>query len=237
MKTKLAPSMMCASYANLINEIKAIDTAGVDFLHCDIMDGHYVPNLIAGPDYIKTLRRISDTRIDLHLMVEKPENFIDMFEMQPGERICFHFETTYHPQRLVTQLKKRGLETGIALAPSVPVVMIEDLLEDIDFVHIMMVNPGYAGQPLIPAMMNKVIQTRRMLKERGLDLDIEVDGCVDYDNTIEFIKNGATTLVLGVYSCFDKELGIDLALNRVKNIVRDAENSGIGSQAGVRGVF
>jgi ribulose-phosphate 3-epimerase len=111
------------------------------------------------------------------------------------------------------------LEAGIALAPSVPLSMIEDMLEDIDFIHIMAVNPGFSGQPLMPAMIKRIAQARRMLNEKGLKTDIEVDGCVSYDNAGEFIKNGATTLVLGPYSCFDKEIGINAALKRMKNAV------------------
>lgn len=217
MQIKLAPSMMCSNYANLAEDVRLIDEAGMDYLHCDIMDGHYVPNLIVGPDYIKTLRKIAKTKIDLHLMVEKPEMFIDMFDMQPGERISFHYETTYHPQRLVTQLKKMGLETGIAMAPSVPLAVLEDMLPDLDFVQIMTISPGFAGQPLINSMMDKIVRLRAMLK--GNNMDIVVDGCVDYENISKFIDVGSNVFVLGLYSCFDKELGIADALKRIKKIV------------------
>ena len=217
MQIKLAPSMMCSNYANLLEDVRLVDEAKIDYLHCDIMDGHYVPNLIVGPDYIKTLRRISKSKIDLHLMVEKPELFVDMFDMQPGERISFHYETTYHPHRLVTQLKKMGLETGIALAPSVPLGMLEDLLPELDFVQIMAVNPGFAGQPLIGSAKDKIKRLREMLK--GKDVDIVVDGCVDYENISEFIDAGANVFILGVYSCFDKKLGIADALKKIKDVV------------------
>lgn len=137
--------------------------------------------------------------------------------MQPGERISFHYETTYHPQRLVTQLKKMGLETGIAMAPSVPLAVLEDLLPDLDFVQIMTINPGFAGQPLINSSMDKVRRLRTMLK--GNNMDIQVDGCVDYENISKFIDAGSNVFVLGIYSCFDKNLGIEDSLKKIKEIV------------------
>jgi ribulose-phosphate 3-epimerase len=220
MGIKIAPSMMCASYANLQKDLDEIESVGVDFLHCDIMDGHYVPNLIVGPDYIKTLRRISKTKLDLHFMVEKPEYFFDMFEPQPGERVSFHFETTYHPLRQLNRLKKMGVEVGIALSPSIPLSLIDDLLPEIDFIQIMMINPGYAGQPLIPAMMEKVRCARATIDRLQLDIDIEVDGCVDFDNIPTFLNNGATTLILGVFTCFVPGSTIRDSLLKVKDIIR-----------------
>lgn len=220
MKIKLAPSMMCSDYGHLADDLEKIGRAGADLLHCDIMDGHYVPNMIVGPDYIKTLRRLSDVRLDVHLMVEQPERFIDMFDMQPGERCCFHFETTHHPHRLLTELKKNNLEVGIALAPSVPETVIYDMLGEIDFIHLMLVNPGYAGQPLIPSMIEKLERLRSFLDKQNLSMDIEVDGCVSYDNADDFVKKGATTLVLGYYSCFDKVYGIEKGIAKVRELVQ-----------------
>lgn len=225
MEIKLAPSMMCSDYGHLADDLNQINNAGVDLLHCDIMDGHYVPNLIVGPDYIKTLRRLSNIRLDIHLMVEEPERFIDMFDLQPGERCCFHFETTRHPLRLLTQLKAMGIETGIALSPSVPETLIYDLLDEIDFIHLMFVNPGYAGQPLIPAMVSKLSRLDSYLRDNGIMKDIEVDGCVSYDNVTEFVEKGATTLVLGPYSCFDKAIGIEAAIEKVKTILKNNQKS------------
>lgn len=220
MKIKLAPSMMCSDYGHLADDLEKIGRAGADLLHCDIMDGQYVPNMIVGPDYIKTLRRLSDVRLDVHLMVEQPERFIDMFDMQPGERCCFHFETTHHPHRLLTELKKNNLEVGIALAPSVPETVIYDMLGEIDFIHLMLVNPGYAGQPLIPSMIEKLERLRSFLDKQNLSMDIEVDGCVSYDNADDFVKKGATTLVLGYYSCFDKVYGIEKGIVKVRELVQ-----------------
>lgn len=221
MKIKLAPSMMCSDYGHLADDLEKINRAGADFLHCDIMDGHYVPNLIVGPDYIKTLRRLSDIKLDVHLMVEEPEKFIDMFDMQPGERCCFHYETTRHPLRLLNELRKKNLEVGIALAPSVPEQLIYDMLDDIDFIHLMFVNPGYAGQPLIPAMVKKLSRVRTYLEDNDIAMDIEVDGVVSYDNAAEFVQKGATTLVLGAYACFDRVYGIEKGIAKVRELVGD----------------
>jgi len=221
MKIKLAPSMMCSDYGHLADDLEKINRAGADFLHCDIMDGHYVPNLIVGPDYIKTLRRLSDIKLDVHLMVEEPEKFIDMFDMQPGERCCFHYETTRHPLRLLNELRKKNLEVGIALAPSVPEQLIYDMLDNIDFIHLMFVNPGYAGQPLIPAMVKKLSRVRTYLEDNDIPMDIEVDGVVSYDNAAEFVQKGATTLVLGAYACFDRVYGIEKGIAKVRELVGD----------------
>ncbi len=219
MKIQLAPSMMCSNYAHLAEDLRLIKLGGADLLHCDIMDGHYVPNLIVGPDYIKTLRRESDIPLDLHLMVEQPELFVDMFDMQAGERCCFHIETTYHPQRLVAQLRDKGLKVGIALAPTVPYSSLEYLLDDIDFIHLMLVNPGYAGQPLLKSMLQKLRDIRADLDAKGIEMDLEVDGCVSYENAAEIVSFGATTLVLGAYACFDNIYGIEAGIKKVRELV------------------
>lgn len=222
MALKLLPSMMCCNYLNVKGDLDIINEEKVDFLHCDIMDGHYVPNMIVGPDFIKTIRKYSKAPLDVHLMVEKPENFYKMFDMQPGERMSFHYETTYHPHRMAKTLKAMGVKVGVALAPATPLVLLEDMIVDIDFIHIMSVNPGFAGQPMIPQMLDKIERAKKMVDEAGVDVDIEVDGCIDYANITTFAQKGTGSFVLGPFSCFDKEIGISAALKKVKGILTDA---------------
>ena len=214
--------MMCSNYACLESDIKDLVESQIDLLHCDIMDGHYVPNIIIGPDYIKTLRTMTDLKLDLHFMVEKPEFIIDIFDMQPGERVCFHYETTDNPSGLISKLKGKGLEAGIAVSPSQSLDKAVGLLDEIDFLHLMMVHPGFAGQSLIPEMMERLIAVKNILAKKNCEMDIEVDGCVLYNNTKEFIKNGATTLVIGPTNCFNRKAGIIKSLEKEKAIVSSA---------------
>ena len=219
MMIKLAASMMCSDYAHLERDVRDLESSGIDLLHCDIMDGHYVPNIIVGPDYIRTLRSLTDLRLDFHFMVENPEFVIGLYELQPGERVCFHYETIEAPERLVSKLKQQGLEVGIAISPSRPLEDVISFFKELDFLHVMMVKPGFAGQSIIPEMVDRLVEISRMLKEMDLELDIEIDGSVLYENTPELINSGATTLVLGPTNCFNRELGIIGAVQKEREIV------------------
>ena len=220
MKIRLSASMLAASVVDLKGDIQQLNEACVDFMHIDIMDGHFVPNLTIGPLYVDRVRQLSKAPCDVHLMVENPERFINMFNMQAGERMCFHIEAANHPHRLVQEIKKMGIEAGIAINPGTPLCMIEELLPDIDFVHVLSVNPGVKGQPMVPQTLNKIYRLRKMIDDKGLNVDIEVDGSVQMDNIIQIVEAGATTLVLGPYTCFNKELGgIKPTLAKVKNLL------------------
>ncbi len=223
MPVKLMPSMMCASYAHLREDVRLIERAGVDYLHVDIMDGHFVPNLTVGPDYVKCLRRLTDIALDVHLMTEEPDKFFGMFGLRAGDRMSFHPEATCHAHRCLGKIKALGLGAGLALNPGTPLSAVEDLLPDVDFIQIMSVNPGFAGQPLIPQTLDKVRRLAARLRELGRAVDVTVDGSVQFDNLLRIVDSGATCLVLGPFTCFNQELGIEKSLARVKEILRGRE--------------
>ncbi|MCL1999832.1 MAG: ribulose-phosphate 3-epimerase [Planctomycetes bacterium] len=220
MTVKLMPSMMCASYANLLADVRLLEGAGVDYLHVDVMDGHFVPNLTVGPDYVRCLRRITSLPLDVHLMIEEPDKFFEMFGLRAGDRLSFHPEAARHPHRSLMKIKTLGLGAGMALNPATPLSAVEELLPDLDFIQIMSVNPGFAGQPLIPRTLDKVRRLSSRLRELGRDIDLTVDGSVQFDNLLEIVASGATCLVLGPFTCFNPELGIEQSLAKVKELLR-----------------
>jgi len=219
-KVMVAPSMMCSDYANLEREIRVLEKVGVDYLHIDVMDGHFVPNMTIGPDYVKCIRGLTGIPLDIHLMTETPELFIPMFGIKKGDKMCFHVEATKHPHKHIVKIKESGAQAGIAVNPGTPLEAIEELLATLDFVHILSVNPGFAGQPLIPGMLDKIKRLRKQLGDKNLErIDIEVDGSVQFENMADIVKSGANCLVLGPFTCFHKELGIEKALLRTKEIL------------------
>lgn len=194
---RLAPSLLAADFANLEQAVKAVEKAGCEYLHLDIMDGHFVPNITFGPDVVKALRPHSRMVFDVHLMIEKPDLYINAFADAGADLICVHAEACIHLHRTIQSIKERGLKSAVALNPATPLDSVEEILPYIDMVLIMSVNPGYGGQKYIPTMTDKVARLKRMAEELKLDLDIQVDGGMTAETAPLVVNAGANIIVAG----------------------------------------
>ncbi len=193
----IAPSILSADFANLEKEIKAVEVAGADWIHVDVMDGHFVPNLTIGAPVVKCLRPITTLPLDVHLMIEKPENFIEDFVRAGATYITIHVEATENPRAVLQSIREQGVKAGITLRPQTPIDKIIPLLEDVDLVLVMTVNPGFGGQGFMREQVAKVKKLRQVITEKNLNVLIEVDGGVD-DKTAKEIRD-ADVLVAGSY--------------------------------------
>ncbi len=194
---KIAPSLLSADFANLKDEIKKIENGGADYLHLDVMDGIYVPNITFGAPVIKKIRKVTNIPFDVHLMIDKPERYIKDFVDAGADLITVHQEATTHLHRTIQEIKSYGIMVGVSLNPATPLETIEYVLEDIDLVLIMTVNPGFGGQSFIESMKEKIIRLRKIIDERSLNIIIEVDGGVKLENAREILDCGADLLVAG----------------------------------------
>ena len=196
--TIIAPSILSADFARLGEEIKEIDAAGADWIHIDVMDGHFVPNLTFGPPIIAAVRSVTRLPFDVHLMIERPELSIDQYIAAGADRITVHAEASVHLHRTIHYIKEKGLLAGVAINPATPVSILAPILHDLDLVLIMTVNPGFGGQAFIPYSLEKLRELRAMLKEQNLNhIDVQVDGGVNR-NTVSLIREaGANVLVAG----------------------------------------
>ncbi len=193
----LSPSILSADFAKLGEDVKAAADAGAQWIHIDVMDGAFVPNISLGFPVIKSLRKETDKIFDVHLMIEEPGRYISEFAEAGADLITIHVEAAKHLHRAVQQVKAAGCKVGISLNPATPLCALDHILDEIDMVLIMTVNPGYGGQAYIDAMDQKIRDLRKMADERGLDLDIEVDGGVTADNIAHIKECGANIFVAG----------------------------------------
>lgn len=222
-KPLLAPSMMCINaWLDGRQVIEALEDNGIELLHADVMDGHFVNNLMLGTDAIKHLRKSSRIPLDIHLMVEEPEKVLGFFDIQPGEYVSVHAESTRHLQRVLAQIREYGAHPMVALNPATPLNVLEDVLPDLDGVLVMTVNPGFAGQKLVPQTLKKITRLRKLLDEANRrDVVIEVDGNVSFENAVKMRRAGADIFVGGTSSVFHKDASIAENIRRF----RDAVNS------------
>lgn len=193
----LSPSILSADFAKLGEDVRAAADAGAQWIHIDVMDGAFVPNISLGFPVIKSLRKETDKVFDVHLMIEEPGRYISEFAEAGADLITIHVEAAKHLHRAVQQVKAAGCKVGISLNPATPLCALDHILDEIDMVLIMTVNPGYGGQAYIDAMDQKIRDLRKMADERGLDLDIEVDGGVTADNIAHIKECGANIFVAG----------------------------------------
>lgn len=201
---KIAPSILSADFAKLGEEIKDVENGGADYIHVDVMDGHFVPNITIGPLIVNAIRPTTKLPLDVHLMIENPDLYIPEFAKAGADIITVHVEACKHLHRTLHLIKETGVKAGVVLNPATPVNMIEHILDDIDMVLFMTVNPGFGGQKFIHSVLPKIKTVASLIKERGLDIEIEVDGGVNPETAKLCIEAGANVLVAGS-AVFNKE--------------------------------
>lgn len=199
---KISPSVMCIDMLDLENQLKYLDEAGVDLYHIDVMDGHYVPNFALSTYTMQDIARVSKTPMDVHLMVTNPTEYIETFAAAGAEIITLHIETLTHPVRALKQIRALGKKAGVAISPATDISCLEFILDFVDLVCVMTVDPGFAGQTLIPSTVAKITEIREMFKAAGKDVDIMVDGQVKEETAETLVRAGANVLVLGSSGLF-----------------------------------
>lgn len=207
---KIAPSILSADFSKLGEEIKDVETGGADLIHVDVMDGHFVPNITIGPLVVDSIRPITKLPLDCHLMIENPDQYIEAFAKAGADYITVHVEACRHLHRTIHLIKSFGVKAGVVLNPATPVEMIQHVLEDVDMVLFMTVNPGFGGQKFISSVLPKIKQLKEMIDAKGLDVEIEVDGGVNAETARLCVEAGATVLVAGsaVYNQPDRAKAI-----------------------------
>lgn len=194
---KISPSILSADFSRLGEDVQAVDRAGADYIHIDVMDGHFVPNITIGPLVVDALRKVTDKPLDVHLMIENPDLYIADFARAGADIITVHQEAVPHLHRTVQLIKSLGKKAGVSLNPATPVETLDVILDELDLVLIMSVNPGFGGQSFIPSALDKIRALRQRITERGLSTELEVDGGVKIDNIREVVAAGADVLVAG----------------------------------------
>lgn len=204
---KIAPSILSANFLKLGEEIRAAEEAGADILHIDIMDGHFVPNITIGPFIVEAIRTITSLPLDVHLMIEEPDKYLEDFIKAGADYLTVHYEASVHLHRTVHFIKENGIKAGVSLNPATPVWSLEHILPDIDMALIMSVNPGFGGQGFIQMSIDKIKTLKRLISEKGLHTLIEVDGGVKLDNALDIVSAGADILVMGSAFFHSKDYG------------------------------
>ena len=211
MEIKISPSVMCCDFINLKSQLDIFEENKIDLLHIDVMDGSFVPNYALGTDFVRQLKKTTKIPLDIHLMVENPEKCIDWFPIGEGDYVSVHWETTKHLQRVLQAIRAKGAKPLLALNPATPVELTCDVLDDVDGLLIMSVNPGFAGQKLVPHAIEKIARARAFLNANGKEnLEIEVDGNVSLVNAERMLAAGANIFVVGTSGIF---LGNDMGAN------------------------
>ncbi|MFC4354411.1 ribulose-phosphate 3-epimerase [Chryseomicrobium palamuruense] len=211
---KVAPSILAADFANLQSEIEIVERAGADWIHIDVMDGHFVPNITMGALVVDAIRPHTKLPLDVHLMIENPDQYTESFVKAGADIITVHVETCKHLHRTLQHIRSLGCKPGVVLNPHTPIETIQHVLEDVHVVLFMTVNPGFGGQAFIPSVLQKVAALAKIKEEKGLQFDIEIDGGVNSETVKDCVAAGATVVVAGsaIYGATDKEA----ALKKIK---------------------
>ncbi len=212
---KIAPSILAADFSHLAEEIERAEAAGADYIHVDVMDGHFVPNITVGPPVIRCLRNITHVPLDVHLMISDPMQYVSAFAEAGANILTVHIEATPHVHRVLERIRALGVRAGISLNPATPACAISEILEDVDLVLVMTVDPGFGGQKLIGRTLHKVRQVRAMLEEAGSNAELEVDGGVDVETAALLTAAGATVLVAGT-AIFQAPEGVAAAIRAIR---------------------
>jgi len=214
---KIAPSILSADFGRLAEEIKAVEEAGADWIHLDIMDGHFVPNLTIGPPVVKALRKTTSLPFDVHLMIENPDRYLDAFIDAGSDIVTVHAEAAVHLHRTIDHIRKRNIKAGVALNPSTPLWTLEEIIACCDMILIMTVNPGFGGQHFIASMIPKIRRTRDMTRELAEHILIEVDGGISPENIQTVSQAGADVFVAGA-AVFGSDNYFN-TIKRMKNLI------------------
>ncbi len=197
MTVRIAPSILAADFTRLGEEVARVQSAGVEFLHVDVMDGHFVPNITFGPPVLAALRRVTRVPLDVHLMIADPDRYIDAFVAAGAAIVTVHAEVTPHLNRTVRRIREQGAQAGVAINPSTPVHVLEEIVTDVDLVLVMSVNPGFTGQQFLPASVRKIEAVRHLISDRDGHAVVEVDGGIDQSNVGLVAGAGASIVVAG----------------------------------------
>lgn len=214
MEKKIAPSILSADFARLGEEIHAVEEAGADYIHIDVMDGHFVPNITIGPMVVKAVRQVTDLPLDVHLMIENADLFIDAFRDAGADILTVHAEAVTHLQRTLAYIRGQGMKAGVSLNPATPLCVLDHVLEDTDMVLVMTVNPGFEGQKFIRSMIPKVRTLSEIIRSKGLEVEIEVDGGIGPDTIGEISSAGANVFVAGSAIFYSQDYKETISLMR-----------------------
>ena len=216
---KIAPSILSADFSRLGEQIREVESAGADYIHIDVMDGHFVPNITIGPMIVEVARSVTELPLDVHLMISDPDPFVDDFARAGANILTVHAETLNHVHRTIQHIRDKGVRPSLALNPATPLDVLDYILDDLDMVMLMTVNPGFEAQKFIPEVIPKIERLREEIDRRGLDADIEVDGGINPDIIGRVAKAGATVFVAGsaIFYSEDYEETIRLMRERIKD--------------------
>ncbi len=220
-KVKIAPSILSADFARLGKQIAEAAEAGADYIHVDVMDGHFVPNITIGPAVVQAIRPHTSLPLDVHLMIESPEQYVPQFAQAGADIITVHVEACTHLHRMVEQIKELGVRAGVSLNPGTALAALDEALSMVDLVLVMTVNPGFGGQRFIAGMVDKIARLRRILDERGLSAELEVDGGINAENAPLVVQAGAEVLVAGA-AVFNQRESVVAALARIRGSIEGA---------------